>query len=82
VRLHSGTCSPYLTAGVTHVVCTNLSGSKTQKPIKGVGRKFKIVHPDWIAESVRRKMRLSEHGFTVTEDPNITALPAFFNVPK
>ncbi|GAB9469309.1 hypothetical protein Gpo141_00006590 [Globisporangium polare] len=68
VQDHGGNvCSALTSAGVTHMVGANLSGSKAQKVIKAAG-KVKVVSPEWILQSVKHKKRQAEFDFLLYKD--------------
>eukprot|EP00743_Colponemidia_sp_Colp-15_P008276 GILK01008983.1.p1 GENE.GILK01008983.1~~GILK01008983.1.p1 ORF type:complete len:198 (+),score=20.74 GILK01008983.1:37-630(+) len=80
VQLHGGRVNPCLSKrGVSHVVCTNLSASKSEKVLKHVGTRWEqfIITPDWIVDSIKSKRRLPEHDYLVLKDPQSRKLDHF-----
>ncbi|KAE9043949.1 hypothetical protein PR003_g3239 [Phytophthora rubi] len=68
VQEHGGNVASMLTATrVTHMVGSNLNGSKADKVIKSLG-KVKFVSPEWILKSVKQKKRQPEHEYLVYKD--------------
>ncbi|KAE9354421.1 hypothetical protein PF008_g4532 [Phytophthora fragariae] len=68
VQKHGGNVASMLTATrVTHMVGSNLNGSKADKVIK-VLTKVKFVSPEWILKSVKQKKRQPEHEYLVYKD--------------
>ncbi|KIR59888.1 hypothetical protein I314_04323 [Cryptococcus bacillisporus CA1873] len=63
------------TSACTHVIANNgLSGGKTQKHLdmqggRGSARQVKVVKVEWILDSVKKGMKLSEAGYGVVENP-------------
>lgn len=92
-RLHGGEVACRLTkGGVTHVVCTRLSGSKELAALKGCASR-NIVHlyfvrPEWITQSIASRRRLSETRFSllaeVARAAGVSAKPVaqFLGCPK
>ncbi|KAL3673528.1 hypothetical protein V7S43_001235 [Phytophthora oleae] len=62
---------------VTHMVGSNLNGSKADKVLKSCG-KVKFVSPEWILQSVKRNKRQHEFKFLVYKDNNAGSLQAAF----
>ncbi|EGZ28233.1 hypothetical protein PHYSODRAFT_293820 [Phytophthora sojae] len=68
VQEHGGSVASALTATrVTHMVGSNLNGSKADKVVKSSG-KVKFVSPEWILKSVKQKKRQPEHEYLVYKD--------------
>mmetsp|Transcript_12848 Transcript_12848/g.21006 ORF Transcript_12848/g.21006 Transcript_12848/m.21006 type:complete len:224 (+) Transcript_12848:218-889(+) len=65
---------------VTHVVCVNLSGVKTDKAIRQLGTRWSVpfVHPDWITQSCMLGRRLPESDYTVIKETSMKSITAFF----
>ncbi|ALO60410.1 hypothetical protein CNB03945 [Cryptococcus deneoformans JEC21] len=63
------------TSACTHVIANNgLSGGKTQKHLdmqggRGSARQVKVVKIEWILDSVKKGVKLSEAGYGVVENP-------------
>ncbi|OXG31607.1 hypothetical protein J008_01278 [Cryptococcus neoformans] len=63
------------TSACTHVIANNgLSGGKTQKHLdmqggRGSARQVKVVKIEWILDSVKEGVKLSEAGYGVVENP-------------
>ncbi|EEY65862.1 uncharacterized protein PITG_03391 [Phytophthora infestans T30-4] len=73
VREHGGNVASALTATrVTHMVGSNLNGSKADKVLKSCG-KVKFVRPEWILQSVKQRKRQPEFEFVVYKDSNATS---------
>jgi hypothetical protein len=71
VMLHGGNCSMTLNKSkVTHVVCENLSGSKTHKALHERSMRVRYVGPEWITHSIRRGKRLSEDQYLILRHSN------------
>ncbi|CCI45021.1 hypothetical protein ABG067_004559 [Albugo candida] len=51
-------------AQITHVIGSNLNGSKTHKLIQ-YGSNIHYIRADWILESVRKMVRQQEIGYTM-----------------
>ncbi|KNC97043.1 uncharacterized protein SPPG_07441 [Spizellomyces punctatus DAOM BR117] len=66
IQSHGGTIALTLALRtVTHMVCTSLCASKTQKLLSARRATVKVVHPDWIIQSVKSGKRLPESSFGV-----------------
>ncbi|OWZ24682.1 DNA binding protein [Phytophthora megakarya] len=79
VQEHGGNVASAMTATrVTHMVGSNLSGSKADKVLKRSG-KVKFVSPEWILQSVKRKKRLPEFEFLVYKDSSADSLRVAFS---
>eukprot|EP00953_Heterococcus_sp_UTEX-ZZ885_P020267 11345-Heterococcus_DN1.PRE.2 len=51
VQRHGGNFTPQLSVKkVSYIIATNLNGSKTQQALQ---RSRKVVHPDWITDSIK-----------------------------
>ncbi|KAI9995515.1 hypothetical protein PInf_012580 [Phytophthora infestans] len=73
VREHGGNVASALTATrVTHMVGSNLNGSKADKVLKSCG-KVKFVRPEWILQSVKQRKRQPEFEFVVYKNSNATS---------
>lgn len=82
-RLHGADVSPHLTKkGVTHVVCTQLSGAKERAALRGATASSGIVQqyfvlPEWITRSIAARRRLCERHFSllarIARDARISA---------
>uniref|UniRef100_A0AAV1VM74 BRCT domain-containing protein n=1 Tax=Peronospora matthiolae TaxID=2874970 RepID=A0AAV1VM74_9STRA len=76
VQEHGGNVASALTATrVTHMVGSNLNGSKADKVLKSASR-LKFVTPEWILQSVKLKKRQPEFDFLVYKD-NLTLCTMF-----
>lgn len=69
-RLHGAHVGPVLTKrGVTHVVCTQLSGSKEKQALRSAASSNNkcqyFVLPSWITESIAANRRLAESRFSL-----------------
>lgn len=69
-RLHGAHVGPVLTKrGVTHVICTQLSGSKEKQVLRSASSTNNkcqyFVLPAWITESVAANRRLAESKFSL-----------------
>ncbi|CAI5712234.1 unnamed protein product [Hyaloperonospora brassicae] len=68
VQEHGGNVASALTTTrVTHMVGSNLNGSKADKVLKN-SSKFKFVTPEWIVQSVKFQKRQPEFAFLVYKD--------------
>lgn len=72
-RHHGADVTPRCTKhGVTHVICTQLSGSKERAALlSGTSRgavKLYFVRPEWITQSIVARRRLSEVRFSVVAE--------------
>ncbi|KUF84137.1 DNA repair protein REV1 [Phytophthora nicotianae] len=68
VQEHGGNVASTLTSTrVTHMVGSNLNGSKADKVLKSSG-KVKFVSPGWILQSIKNKKRQPEFEFLVYKD--------------
>ncbi|TPX58480.1 hypothetical protein SpCBS45565_g07983 [Spizellomyces sp. 'palustris'] len=66
IQSHGGTIALTLALRtVTHMVCTSLCASKTQKLLSARRATVKVVHPDWIIQSVKNGKTLPESAFGV-----------------
>jgi len=80
--LHGGRTSVQLKKQtITHVFCTNLSGSKTDAVHRSLGKASQplIIHPAWIVSSIEAGRRLPTHDFLVVKAKQrgmMAALPA------
>jgi hypothetical protein len=65
-------CSPIATqkSGVTHIVCKNLSGSKTEQAAQNTKSAFKIVNAKWIYDSIAARQRRKETEYAVVPLPS------------
>ena len=83
-RLYGGGVTPHLSkTGVSHVICCNLTKSKTDQH-QSETAKYQQTHvkPDWIIDSIKAHMRLSEAPYNPFEAPAGTqGLNKFFK-PK
>ena len=69
-RLHGATVTPRLAKRtVTHVVCTQLSGTKEQRALRDASSAHAVtqyvVQPSWITESVAAGRRLQELRYSL-----------------
>lgn len=69
-RLHGAHVGPVLTKrGVTHVICTQLSGSKEKQALRSASSSNNkcqyFVLPSWITESIAANRRLAESRFSL-----------------
>lgn len=69
-RLHGAHVGPVLTKrGVTHVICTQLSGSKEKQALRSAASSNNkcqyFVLPSWITESIAANRRLAESRFSL-----------------
>ncbi|ETV78028.1 hypothetical protein H257_08245 [Aphanomyces astaci] len=62
---------------VTHVIATNLSGSKTEAVLKAGGR-VHCVHPQWILDSIEKGKRQPEAKYVVCKDSTVSSSGASF----
>ncbi|TPX59603.1 hypothetical protein PhCBS80983_g02336 [Powellomyces hirtus] len=68
VMKHGGDISTNLKLrSVTHMICTSLSGIKTDKFLRGSAN-VKIVRPDWIMDCVEQGKRVPEGPYKVILD--------------
>ncbi|KAJ9092445.1 hypothetical protein QFC21_006827 [Naganishia friedmannii] len=70
IAVHGGNVSYLANSSCTHVLITkNLSASKTQKFLDSAssirGGKRKVVHVDWVLDSVAQRKRLDETSYNV-----------------
>lgn len=95
VKLCGGKVLPYLVRRqVTHVICTNLSASKTQQELKRI-KTFKFVRPgkllkmvrqlygpnevaEWITDCIAQCKRLSEWDYLVIRKVSAAPMSSFF----
>ncbi|KAG6975080.1 hypothetical protein JG688_00002743 [Phytophthora aleatoria] len=71
VQDHGGNVASALTTTrVTHMVGSNLNGSKADKVLKSCG-KVKFVSPEWILQSVKHNQRQPEFEFLVYKDSHV-----------
>mmetsp|Transcript_19333 Transcript_19333/g.33253 ORF Transcript_19333/g.33253 Transcript_19333/m.33253 type:complete len:258 (+) Transcript_19333:127-900(+) len=74
LQSHGGRTMPNLMhSKVTHIVCRNLSGIKTEGVIKRLGTRWSInvVAPEWILDSCNASRLLPVHSYTVIRDKGI-----------
>eukprot|EP00474_Spongospora_subterranea_P011247 CRZ11705.1 hypothetical protein [Spongospora subterranea] len=85
VRLCGGQSAALLAKRrVTHVICVNLSASKTgQIQTSGLKSKIHYVRPDWILDSILKRRRQSEFSYTVIQKAlGNTAITDYFKNSK
>jgi len=70
VQAHGGSiCHHFSAKSTTHVVCTNLCASKSDRMLQKIRCASKLIHiinPDWVIQSTQQKKRLKEHPFRIT----------------
>ncbi|CAH0489358.1 unnamed protein product [Peronospora farinosa] len=67
VKEHGGNVASSMATRITHMVGSNLNGSKADKVLRSSG-KFKFVSPEWILQSIKHKTRQPEFEFLVYKD--------------
>ncbi|RQM18326.1 hypothetical protein DD237_000023 [Peronospora effusa] len=67
VKEHGGNVASSMATRITHMVGSNLNGSKADKVLRSSG-KFKFVSPEWILQSIKHKTRQPEFDFLVYKD--------------
>eukprot|EP00698_Gefionella_okellyi_P022327 TRINITY_DN7386_c0_g1_i3.p1 TRINITY_DN7386_c0_g1~~TRINITY_DN7386_c0_g1_i3.p1 ORF type:complete len:144 (+),score=9.16 TRINITY_DN7386_c0_g1_i3:299-730(+) len=65
---------------ITHVVCTNLSGSKAEKHSKAGPKSSQVVHPDWIFACIDKNRRVPEFDFLLHRDVKSRSISQMLNV--
>ncbi|KAF0762131.1 hypothetical protein AaE_003348 [Aphanomyces astaci] len=73
----AGTSIMHRKTRVTHVIATNLSGSKTEAVLKAGGR-VHCVHPQWILDSIEKGKRQPEAKYVVCKDSTVSSSGASF----
>jgi len=69
INTNGGNTTPYLRKNiVTHVICTNLAGTKVQQilDLKKTSR-IQIVKPEWILDSIAQGKKLSTSNYHVMD---------------
>ncbi|KAF0694869.1 Aste57867_14269 [Aphanomyces stellatus] len=82
VKAHGGNTSiMHRKTRVTHVIASNLSGSKTEAVIQS-GGKVHCVQPQWILDSIAKGKRQPELNYGVCKDTTVASSGASFFAPK
>ncbi|CAK4732708.1 unnamed protein product [Aphanomyces euteiches] len=82
VKAHGGSISiMHRKSRVTHVIATNLSGSKTEAVLQSGGR-IHCVQPQWILDSIEKGKRQPEAKYVVCKDMTVAASGASFFQPQ
>ncbi|UIZ26257.1 hypothetical protein KXD40_001992 [Peronospora effusa] len=73
VKEHGGNVASSMATRITHMVGSNLNGSKADKVLRlflnaQSSGKFKFVSPEWILQSIKHKTRQPEFDFLVYKD--------------
>ncbi|RMX69812.1 hypothetical protein DD238_000595 [Peronospora effusa] len=73
VKEHGGNVASSMATRITHMVGSNLNGSKADKVLRlflnaQSSGKFKFVSPEWILQSIKHKTRQPEFEFLVYKD--------------
>ncbi|ETV98637.1 hypothetical protein H310_08754 [Aphanomyces invadans] len=82
VKAHGGNTSiVHRKTRVTHVIATNLSGSKTDAVLRSGGR-VHCVHPQWIVDSIEKGKRQPEAKYVVCKDFTVSSSGMTFFTPS
>ncbi|CAK4085947.1 unnamed protein product [Aphanomyces euteiches] len=82
VKAHGGSISiTHRKSRVTHVIATNLSGSKTEAVLQSGGR-IHCVQPQWILDSIEKGKRQPEAKYVVCKDTTVATSGASFFEPQ
>ena len=85
IVLNGGTLSVIPNSSVTHVICTNLSRSKTNRAIDKIGKKKNkrckhcyYVTSQWISDSIKNETRMKEEQYSVIVNQQFQNIKNFF----